>query len=350
MTNYVFHLLHWCLLLPAALAWPNLGGDATYDDSSYEYLTAAEKETILWEKVQETAGTKGSFSPFRLLQMFSKDLSPTVDHYSDFIPYEGGKPFHSVGAVATVKFDTSDNNSTFTGIFAEGSHHGVIRLSLALGIANSKYVPGLALKFLRNGMYSANVMAMESIDGQESGNFFERDFSNHITEAKLFTRKILERKFARTYAPPGMVGLSDIASFTEQGSPVCQDEEPCDIVFPYELILKPNPMLREQFVDAAPSEEGLEELVSAIPAGTKLYDVYARAEPQDTDLIPLGTLETTSEFLYSKFGDNELFFRHQRITDDFALRPEWNTNQRRRGLRTGDNDSDSIKCPMLNRI
>lgn len=347
MARYLFHLLSLCLLLPTALAWPNLGVDETYDDSYYEYLTAAEKETLLWEKVQETAGTKGSFSPFRLLKMFTKDLSPTVDHYSDFIPYEGGKPFHSVGAVATVKFDTSGSNGTFTGIFAGGSSHGMIRLSLALGSRNSAYVPGLALKFLRNGMYSANVMAMEGIDGQESGNFFERDFSNHITEAKAFTRQLLTRKFARTYEPPGMVGLSDVASFTEQGSPVCPDEESaCDVLFPYELIFKPNPVLREQFVDAAPSEEGLEELVSSIPEGTKLYDVFARAEPQDVDLIRLGTLETTSEFLYSEFGDNELFFRHQRITDDFALRPEWNT--KRRALRS-DSDSESIKCPMLNR-
>ena len=40
--------------------------------------------------------------------------------------------------------------------------------------------PGMGLKFLRDGMDSANLVAMYSVDGQESWNFFKNDFSNHI--------------------------------------------------------------------------------------------------------------------------------------------------------------------------
>ena len=56
------------------------------------------------------------------------------------------------------------------------------RLSLALEPDTSKLntAPGMGLKFLRDGMDSANLVAMYSVDGQESWNFFKNDFSNHI--------------------------------------------------------------------------------------------------------------------------------------------------------------------------
>ena len=40
--------------------------------------------------------------------------------------------------------------------------------------------PGMGLKFLRDGMDSANLLAMFAVEGQESWNFFKNDFSNHI--------------------------------------------------------------------------------------------------------------------------------------------------------------------------
>ena len=41
----------------------------------------------------------------------------------------------------------------------------------------------MGLKFLRDGVDSANLVAMYSVDGQESWNFFKNDFSNHIPES-----------------------------------------------------------------------------------------------------------------------------------------------------------------------
>ena len=37
----------------------------------------------------------------------------------------------------------------------------------------------------------------------------------------------------------------------------------------------------------------------------------------------IGTLVTNSESVTSKYGDEVLFFRHQRVEDDVALKPEW---------------------------
>ena len=41
-------------------------------------------------------------------------------------------------------------------------------------------LPGIGLKFLRDGMDSANLVAMHSLDGQESWNFFKHDLTTHI--------------------------------------------------------------------------------------------------------------------------------------------------------------------------
>ena len=45
--------------------------------------------------------------------------------------------------------------------------------------------PGMGLKFLRDGMHSANLVAMYSVNGQESWNFFKNDFTTHIGKADL---------------------------------------------------------------------------------------------------------------------------------------------------------------------
>ena len=117
------------------------------------------------------------------------------------------KVIHTVGAVGRVEWrDLGGHN--YSGIF-KGAQHGLVRctgvlfnmiqrysssrLSLALEPDTEKLTtaPGMGLKFLRDGMDSANLVAMYSVDGQESWNFFKNDFSNHIPESgwPLFTTK-----------------------------------------------------------------------------------------------------------------------------------------------------------------
>ena len=67
-----------------------------------------------------------------------------------------------------------------------------------------------------------------------------------------------------------------------------------------------------------------------IPAGTKLYDIFAVGGPDDMLhgappplATRIGCLRSTSEFVLSHFGDTVLYFRHQAIEEDLALRPGW---------------------------
>jgi hypothetical protein len=44
------------------------------------------------------------------------------------------------------------------------------------------YVPALAIKIFRDGMYSGNILGITSLNNQNTTNFFQRNFSNHLIE------------------------------------------------------------------------------------------------------------------------------------------------------------------------
>ena len=45
--------------------------------------------------------------------------------------------------------------------------------------------------------------------------------------------------------------------------------------------------------------------------------------PEDSEMVTLGDVVTTDNCVSTKFGDTKLFFKHQWIEDDVALKPEW---------------------------
>ena len=118
--------------------------------------------------------------------------------------------------------------------------------------------------------------------------------------------KVLEKKFKTASKIPTHLGLSDLSAYDQDG------QEVSDINFPFQLRLDPNPALTGTTFEKVPS----------IPAGTKLYDVYAQANP-DAPFNRIGAITTTSAFVVSTYGDEILFFQHQRFEEDLALRPEW---------------------------
>lgn len=73
------------------------------------------------------------------------------------------KYIHSVGTVGKVKFVASPK-TPYSGIF-KGADKGIIRLSSAVKPTKAKLAPGMGLKFLRDGVDSANLVAMYDVDG-----------------------------------------------------------------------------------------------------------------------------------------------------------------------------------------
>ena len=65
--------------------------------------------------------------------------------------------------------------------------------------------------------------------------------------------------------------------------------------------------------------------LTTVPADSTIYDIYALDKP-----VPLGGTETLigslkldGSFTTSMWGDKNLFYKHQLMTEDLAVRPEW---------------------------
>ena len=65
--------------------------------------------------------------------------------------------------------------------------------------------------------------------------------------------------------------------------------------------------------------------LTQIPKNVNLYDIYAYDKPRQLggkeSLI--GTLKLEGQLIKSSWGDQRLFFRHQKMSDDLEIHPEW---------------------------
>lgn len=75
----------------------------------------------------------------------------------------------------------------------------MVRFSSAIepSIDGNPLTAGMGLKFLRDGIDSANLVAMFSVDGTPGDwNIFSKNFTNHIPAAQGSNQKALSLKFA----------------------------------------------------------------------------------------------------------------------------------------------------------
>lgn len=162
-------------------------------DQSYESQTAATKQGFLWSRVVAESKESGSWP--NQAGIFAESVKTSFDDYSDVFPGGRTKYIHSVGAVAKISL-VADPSSPFSGSF-QGSPHGLIRISTAKAISSSSITPGLGLKLLRDGVPSANLVAMPSLDGQSDFNIAKFNYSNHLVKPNSWALKIVAEKFTQ---------------------------------------------------------------------------------------------------------------------------------------------------------
>jgi len=298
------------LLLAGVLAQNQVHGP------DYIAKSAAEKMDLIWENINMDTSS-GPWPGIHLGEIFFEDMCITLYQDGDEMPIAWtGNPrkkyIHSVGSHGKVEFVSSGDHS-YTGIF-EGASQGIIRISLAQEPDTNKLAtaPGMGLKFLRDGIESGSMVAMYSVEGQESWNLLKNDWTNHVGAGGgvLF---VLGEKFGTATPYIQYVSLSDMARYREDGSDVGTP------VFPFMLKFKPNPEL-QNFPDEyhGPFTDDL----AGIPVDTMLFSVYALDAPEGTETM-IGELVLRSEMTTSNWGDTRLFFRHQNMIEDLAIHPEW---------------------------
>lgn len=140
----------------------------------------------------------------------------TTDWHSDFFPPNRMKLIHSVGAVALASFRPTGVSHPYTGLFASGAKHGLIRAASATEPSTSWFTgtpsmtPGYSFKFFRDNVESANFLALWALQSTPSFNFYKHSgFCNHVGSANLSTsEQLLLDKFKTVSQQPGLIALS----------------------------------------------------------------------------------------------------------------------------------------------
>jgi len=303
--------------------------------SDYVHRHACEKQRFLWEErilPSQHLARQEALPPFQKLNIFkllTTHLAKKMDVESDEVPEGWKKAIHPVGVVAKVQF-VAEQDTPFTGLF-RGAECGLIRLSLTDDPEDRGVAPGLGLKLFVDGQSSQNFSALVSLDGQgQNYNFFAHEFSNIIPRSKNLGPRLVNWLFRQVSRHPTRLYLKGLAERGQQGrfEPVPR--------FPYRIYLSPTQAV--QF-DEKPKRDVRMDLIG-IPPGTILFDVFA-VVPEEGDSHDMysdesaskeaafaasseyrkrarriGRIVTTSEFVSSEYGNERLFFRHQRYANE----------------------------------
>lgn len=161
-------------------------------------------------------------------------MNLTYDTVTDSMPVNRVKVTHPVGTVTKVEF-IAHPKTPYTGMF-RGAKHGIMRISDTVATTPSvdKTVPGHGVKLLRDGMYSANWLAMFSFDGHKSFNFFKNRWTTILREPNnICARETIGKKLATVTDHIGGTSVMDVAMFDEYGR---EEEYPH---WPYQLDIEP---------------------------------------------------------------------------------------------------------------
>jgi len=291
--------------------------------ADYEKWPASAKVDHLWvngAKRTQYKTTMPALKPVDTGGLISSILWKKVQTRTDVAPAGYTKPIHPYGAMAKVKFVPVAGNG-YTGLF-QGSDYGLLRLSVTENPAEKgKFQPGLAWKALVDGKPSENVSALYTLAGQGGNyNFFANELSNYVlTDANELASTIL---FSAVSTKPTLVMLNDMSEVTQKGVAVSTPKAPTQIYF------VPRAEVKTKF---ATSAHDFRYDLASLGAGSKLYDVYATSMEIKTSVFPsvsatyakerrasarkIGELELTSQMIVSAFGDEGVFFKHQRYED-----------------------------------
>ena len=162
-------------------------------------------------------------------------------------------------------------------------------------------LPTMAVKFLRDGMDSANAVSNFNGHGQTSYNFFENSLNSILTEFPLPEDVSIHIKEETNFV--NSVGHSDFASFKQDGTKVD------DPVFPYGLRYEPNPMLD---FPSDTYEVPIFEYMKSIPEDMAIYKVFAMDKPEELggQEMHIANIVLKSKLETSLWGDKYMYFRH----------------------------------------
>jgi hypothetical protein len=280
---------------------------------NYQELAAADKQALLWDNVRSTAYDDNALPTIGMVRyvlhasfggLFSvKQLQKSFRHVSDEMPPGRVKIVHPYGSVACVRLEPTPGHP-FTGLFRSGAV-GLVRVGPALPAKS--FTPGMAYKFFAAGRPSANMVIIPDLMGQGGDyNVFARRGSNKLPPFHGLMLSVIKVMFLKASLALGSKDLEwdrlpvdMMAATTAAGQ---SESTPCA---PYEIVFDPMPEARTSSTPLPDYRLNLK----AVPSGTPLYRISGRPSA-DADLLPMGLIRSTSDFVASRYGDGVLFFQH----------------------------------------
>lgn len=316
-----------------------------YSEGSFDSQSASRKESYYRTKLLEDKARTPNFE--NPLGTVVTAMMTTFDNYMPEMPEGRKKLIHSIGSVCEFELNIR-SGSPFTGLFASGPQRGFIRMGSAASLEQQGGItPGIGIKMLRSGVHSGDFVLLHTLELGQSYNFFEYNMSNHIPPAEGLVTLALAKKFEQASQCSPQVGLSDMARYSRDGS------EHSPPRFPFKVLFVPS--ARVQTTTNPKSVDELHQEMASFPVGTTLYTVYGCQSPKGDESLPtdgevgnicgnpflMGDLKTTTQCLTSKYGDEAFHIRHQRIEEDWQLRPDF--------LRSGSYDGQKA-CGRSGRV
>lgn len=254
------------------------------------------------------------------MPLFLQDINLTFDHDGDEMPHNRVKILHATGVTALFKYVNTYDHA-YTGSL-KGTEYGVFRIS-EVGSARGTDAPATSagFKFLRDGVAAGTMLTVHAFDGHEETFNFLRpdiDYNTHVDlpedDCRLMT---VSAKLAQASDHIGNMSVKNLSDYDQYGN---REHNPN---WPFKMRLIPND------VCGAPdtwSGAFFDYLPKCVKSGTKLFDVFAQAQPDGQpggEEHQIGEIIMTSRLTKSLWGDTRLFFKHFRFEEDLAARPQW---------------------------
>jgi len=295
---------------------------------AWQKQTRSVKLNTIWKLITKDTTPRRFPTLVEQGEVFLESMNVSLETNQDDFPKQfltvRRKMVHSVGPVVLVRYVPVPNPFNYTGIFKTGSDSAIMRFSAAVApipFDPRGVTPAVAIKFLRDQIPSANGFAMRHFASQFSWNFFKHDWSNHPPDFGVFAEPeliALKLKFNSASEWPFKMGLAPIAKFDQDGNP-----EPT-VSFPYRWVIHPNNRIRTATPDGyslrTPWATQICKVLNTV--GESIFSVWAEDVP-GAQLVKIGEFITTSVATTTKFGDVSLFYKHNKMEEDFEYYPEW---------------------------
>lgn len=210
---------------------------------------------------------------------FSGSDSGSFCQNSDEMKRNRLKVTHRQGVVAKCEWIATEGNG-YTGFYETGFDYGIIRFSQTLPLTEDStgLLPAVAVKALRDGARSQNVLGMPSFHPTDSWNFFENDFINRVEpfdENDEVDQMLLDTIIEKLVAgdnQPFSTAIGQFAEFNISSEGLDQNE----VKAPYELYFRAADGIKEAVSEYSEWYEGL---LAVGKEGTHILDVYVIDEP-----------------------------------------------------------------------